>query len=601
MHNSSLKTSHCLLVVGVFSTFFFCKSVEIRKPWIVPTFLQVSNWLEHKQHITAGYLAYTNNWIQEGPLNLRLGRYMYPASVETSTLAKRKFHPSYPPGATTALFLLFKTLDATGLVPNIQEKRGSQLLVVIALNYAFHFLLVLVMGGLVFAVCRKIGFDNLNCTILAFIPAIVLFHNAGTLYWFHLVYAAPVIIVPLFVLYILLEVLQSMQLSPRLLRSVQIAQPVLMFIGIFTSWLFVFVIATVYVMRFIRDDITQPRSLPQAWRWLQQSFFFVLPAALALGIWIYSMVYYQQHVVSESFFELPVSSGGLTFGHNILFKMGILDEQGQLLSFDQVFDNYRLALFAFASYEYGLSGVLSIYLALYLAIRNRKIAPPNTAATTYLLLFLPCLLFSICLVVDDSHHHFAAVKYSPALAMSFILVPIFILQILKKCARLTALRTPAGREISLVAVLGLGSAIIWAYLQIYQTPSVTKLFSPPAYHHIQIGEFIRKHTGYNDVVFSKDYYQAQLPFVLRTHFTHKLMHFAANLDHVYSFTRDIGLDFTVNIFYYPQRQPEIQQLQDFIESHSLTTNSVSKPQVGGLLSFDGKQFRSWYEQTRAAN
>ena len=338
----------------------------------MPTFLHVYSQLEHKQHITAMNLGYVNNWLKEGPFHLHLGRYMYPASVEMPTLDQRNFHPSYPPGAITQLYLLFKMLDITGLVPDIYEQRGIQLLLVIFCNYMLHFLLALVMCCLAFFVCHKLGFDKLNSTLLAIVPAIVLFHNAGNLYWFHFVYAAPVVVVPLFALYIFLELLRLEHTSPRILRTVQIMQPSLMFIGVFTSWLFVFVVLTVYVMRIVRREITLPVSLQNTMRYAKQSFLFFLPSLVAIGIWMYSIVFYQRYVASANILKFPLSSLGFTFSNNLLIKMGILTHGGQVSGIDDFIYNFKYALYIYTNQDYGLIGVLMLYTVFYLAIRCRK-------------------------------------------------------------------------------------------------------------------------------------------------------------------------------------------------------------------------------------
>ena len=530
------KTVFCLLIITLFTSFFFARSVVVRERWIVPTFLHVPTSLEHKQHITALNLAYVNNWLKESPFQLSLGKYMYPASVETPTLDKRNFHPSYPPGVVAQLYVLFKFLDVTGLVPNIYEQRGTQLLLVILYNFMLHFLLALVMCWLAFFVCRKIGFDRLNSTLLGAVPAIVLFHNAGNLYWFHLVYSAPTAIVPLFALYIFLELLRTEITSPYISRIVRITQPIVMFIGVFTSWLFVFVILTVYAVRIIRKEIALPASLQNSVSWVKQSLVFFFPSLVAIAIWIYSIIHYQRHVIQASILESPVSSFGYTFTDNLLRKIGILDAYGQPSSITDYVIYFAKALYVHIRHDYGIIALLAMYAVFYMATRGRKFmtsSSSNLAAVTYLLFFVPCLLHTLFLVVDDADHHFVALRYSPALALSFIFAPIFILQMLKKNYLTAAMQFANSRQITVVALVGVSSAVLWAYTQIHHKQPITKMFTPPAYHHIAVGEFIKKNTEYSDVVFSKDYYLADRPFLIQAHFTHKIMHYAHNLDHIY--------------------------------------------------------------------
>lgn len=597
------KTLLCLLIISLFTTFFFARSVVVRERWIVPTFMQVFTWLEHKQHITAMNLAYVNNWLKENPFHLHLGKYMYPASVEMETLAQRNFHPSYPPGAVAQLYLLFKFLDVTGLVPNIYEQRGTQLLLVILYNFMLHFLLALVMCWLAFFICRKLGFDRLNSTLLSIVPAIVLFHNAGNLYWFHLVYSAPTAIVPLFALYVFLELLRTESTTPYILSIVSVLQPIIMFIGIFTSWLFVFVILTVYVKRIVRKEIALPVSAQNSLCWVKQSFVFFLPSLAAIGIWTYSIIYYQQNIISTNIFEANVSSFGYTFKDNLLRKLGVLDVYGHPSDVGDYAIYFTKALYTHLIHTYGIVALFMLYAVfLYVATRRRKLMTPevkqaNPASVTYLLLFVPCLLHTLFLVVDDADHHFVSLRYSPALSLSFVFTPIFILQMLKKSHLMAAILLTNSRKITVAALAALSSSILWAYTQINDRQSITKMFTPPAYHHIAVGEFVKKNTDYSDVVFSKDYYLADRPFLIEAHFTNKIIHFANNLDHIYHKVKPIDQEFTVKIFYYRKYQKDADKLVAFLRSHNLTVDNQQEEKVGGLLAFNGMKFRAWYERT----
>ena len=173
------KTFFCLAIITLFTACLFARSVVVREQWIMPTFFSFSPNTGH----VATQLMVVNNWLKEGFFNLRFSAYRWPESVETSSLDKRAFYGSYLPGANYPLFFIFKALDASGIVPDIYEKRGTQLLLVIAWNYLLHFLLAATLCAIVFLVCRRLGFSHLNSLLLASIPAIVEFNNANSLYW----------------------------------------------------------------------------------------------------------------------------------------------------------------------------------------------------------------------------------------------------------------------------------------------------------------------------------------------------------------------------------------------------------------------------------
>ena len=590
----NLTTRFYLLAIVLVTVFFWYRSVQVREPWNVPTFMKITNWFEHKQHITAGTLAYVNNWLKEGPSALYWGQYFYPKSIEMPTLDKRRFHPSYPPMITLGLYTLFKTLEVTGIVPDIYHQRGLQILIVIWLNHIFHFLLALSMCLLVFVVTRKMGFDKLNSAIMAVVPSIVLFHNAGTLYWFNHLFITPIIIVPLFVMYILLELLRIDNLSPRTRKITQIGQPILMFVGVFTSWLFFFVVATVYIVRVIKKEINLPWE--KGWRWAKQTFLFCWPSLLAISVWIYTIALYQQNVVSENYFDIQTSSMGLTATENFLHKLGITDYQGRLAGIEEKAFWFYQAFIEYTINDYGLVALLLIVGTLYLAIQIRRSFCDNIALLAYLLLLGPCIFYGAILTVDDAHHHFAALKYAPALSVAFILFPVFILQVRDKSLLTPALMLPNGKNITLVTVIAVVSSSLWAYSQIYSKEPVTRLFTRPEFHHLTVGKFIRDNTDYHDVVFSNDYYFPHGAFYIHNHFTIKSMHRADSLDTVFLKTKHIKEKFTIKIFHYKRSQREMVHLKRFLESQQLAASAIEKMPAGGLLSFDGKQFHSWYKK-----
>ena len=582
----------CLLAIVLVTTFFWYRSVQVREPWNVPTFMHYSSWAEHHQHIAAKHLAYANNWLKEGPSALYFGQYMYPKSIEMQELAQRKYHPSYPPMVTFGLYALFKALEVTGVIPDIYHKRGIQVLIAISLNHILHFILALSMCLLVFVVCRKLGFDELNSALMAITPAIVLLHNAGTLYWYNHLFIAPIVIVPLFTLYILLELLRCTNSSPRLRKVIRVGQPLLMFLGVFTGWLFPFVITTVYVMRMIKKEIALPWL--QFFSWGKQTLLFFLPAVLALGIWGWTIVFYQQHAITTSFFDAPTSAMGNTMTHNLLHKMGLIDFQGNIAGLDEKIFWYKKAFYEHIVNDFGIVAFLLLLGTAYLVIRSRKQVGDSIASQAYLLLLAPIVLYG--LTVDDANHYFTSVKYAPALSAIFVLAPILVLQIQKRDILTPALTLFNGKSIALVTVIGLLSSTLWAYTQIYSEKNVIRLFTPPKFQHLAVGSFVNKHTDFNDVVFSSDYYFQHPAFVIYSFFTIKAMHFADNLDMVYEKTSHIDEEFTVKIFYYQSSQRAMSQLKTFLESNGLATTTIGRRHTAGeLLAFDGRQFQSWYK------
>ncbi len=586
------RTIFCLLIITLFTTFCWARSVQLRQPWIVPTFLSDS---PHRG--TAGtQLAAVNNWLQEGFFKLRFSAYRYPHSVETSTIDKRGFYASYLPGSQYPLYFLFKLLDLTEIVPDIYEKRGMQLLIVIFWNYLLQFLLALMLCISAFVVCRKLGFDNLNATLLALVPAIIQFHNAVSLYWHHLSLFHDISVLLPFASFVFLEILRTTSTSPCVLLIIRVAQPLLIFVGMLVSWVFIFIVLTTYIIRILSKEINLPISLRQGMQWLKQSFLFFIPSVAAVAFWVYQIASHMQRVPQADLATMATSGDRLDLVTNFMFRTGFAD------GFEHILYYLKNSLFSLLLNGYGVGGVIMLYAVLYMTARRckfmqNKAGTANLAMKSYLMFFIPCIACYLFFVQNYGDHLFSPILLSPALSLGFVFAPIFILQMMKKNYLMAAAVLVNKKSLTLVALLSLSSSIVYGYSQIYSKKPITKFFSPPAFYHTTIGAFVSKNTDYQDVLFSQDYHNDLSSHDLSvTHFHNKLMHFAANLDWVYYKTKSIAGDHTIKIFYFSYRKQAMQQLADFLAQHDIHTHQLEKEKVGTLLSFDGQQFRIWYEQ-----
>lgn len=589
----SAKIILCLLSITLFSTFFFVRSIQRREPWIVPTFLSNS------PHIgTAGtQLAPVNNWLKEGFFKLRLSAYRYPDSVETSATENRGFYASILPGSQYPIYFLFKLLDATSIVPNIYEKRGTQLLLIIFWNYLLHFLSALMLCVTVFFICRRMGFDYLNATLLGIVPSILQFHNAVSLYWHHLSMFHDISVLLPFVSFVFLEILRTSYASSRVPLIVRVIQPLLMFVGMLVSWVFVFVILTVYTMRVLNKEINLPSSLQHALLWLKQSFCFFMPALIAIALWLYQIASHMQKIPHADLTNTATSGDRLDLATTFLYRVGLSD------GFAGFLYHVKTSLFTHLLNGYGLSGIIILYVTLYLATRGRKFIQTKTDTTdlvarTYVMFSIPCLaVYLFFAQTYGGGHSFSPILLSPALSLSFVFAPILILQIAKNNHLMPVLTLCKTKSITLVALLSLSASIMYGYSQIYNKKSITKFFSSPAYWHVAIGNFIKKNTDYRDVIFSQNYNIDISGHDLSvTHFHNKLIHFARSLDWVYYKTKSIIGNHTIKIFYFNSRKTAMQHLRNFLADNSIQTSSIEEEKVGYLLSFDGKEFRAWYER-----
>ena len=587
------KTSLCLLLISLFACFFFAHSVAVREPYIASTFMHQQNYYQRHLDVTATHLGFVNNWLQEGAFQLNFRLYLYPASVEMPTLDSRGLYASYPAGTAVPIYLLFKALDWAGIFPDIYESRGTQLLLLTLYNYARHLLLALTLCFLLFCMCLRLGFDRLNSLLLALIPAMVQFNNATSLYHHHAFYNMDAAIILPFALYALLEFLRTFSLSPRIARTCKVLQPLLMFYGVLTDWLFVFVAITVYATRLACRETALPVAkrtlLPQ----MKQALLFFAPALAAIAVWIFQ-------IASTNLASTPVSAEGLTLIDILVERMGIAE----------VVDNYlwylKTSFITHIKNGYGASGLVIIFATFYLATRGRKFMKNRDdsikqAIVLYLILLVPCIVYNFIFIQHSHVHIFSALKFSLALSFAFVLLPIFVLQITHKNHLLPALQiVNSTRSITWVTIVALSASLLYGYAQIHAKHSVTKMFAKPDYRHVLVGDFVKQNSGYRDVVFSDFYCLHPRYNTITAHFTHKVIHCANNIDDIYHRTKNIAEDFSIKILYRFADRQEADKLTDFLNSNNTLVNNIQGKGLG-LLAFDGKKFISWYEHIHACH
>ena len=539
-------------------------------------------------------LIYANNWLRENPFHLRFSMYEYPSSIDKPTLADRNFYASYPPGSTLPVYLFLKTLDFTGIVPDIHNKPSTQLLLMVYYNYFLHLLLTLVLCFTVFFLCLRVGFDRLNSTLLALVPAILQFHNASSVYYHYLLYNMDQAILLPFALYVFLETLRYSHNSPRVLRVVKIMQPLLMFYGILTDWLFVLVIFTVYTMRIVKKEISLPVSLSSGKHWLTQSISFFAPALTAITLWAYQISHYFSNIKHGNIFNSTIADEERTILERFIDRVGVTD------GIDNYVHYLATSFFYHITNSFGIVCFLVMLASFYFAFRWSKLAVKTSdriglLVNTYLLFFIPSVAYNLFFVEHAWMHPFSSLKFSLAISFAFVFLPIVILQVARGNYLISALKIMNKKSIALATVIATSSSLLYGYTQIYDKYAITKMFSRPDYIYTYIGSFMRENTDYNDIVFSKDFvatdYNPRGLF-----FTNKTIHFAFNLDQIYQKTKSIDQDFTIKIFHLKKYKAEIEKLASFLDSHNISYNKTQEDKVGELLALDGKNFRSWYEQ-----
>ena len=595
------KTFFCFLLLAFFSAVLMFNSVSLRDDKLYATYSVGSLELcegcktRYEWH-TASTLTFVNNWLQEGIWNLRFGLFHAPRSIEVTDFEQRFFYPAYPPGAMLPIYLLFRVVDSIGFIDDFAVKRSQQLLAVIAYNYLLHLLLTVLLCATVFLFLRSINFDRCNSLILACIPAVIQFHNAHSLYWHHMLYTFDQAVLLPYVAFIFLEVLRRVEVSRAVAITGRSLQVLLLFYGVLTDWLFLFVALTVYVLRIINKEIVWPRSSVATMRFVGHSLLFFLPVVAALVLWVLQVSHFSDQNIFAIFGKEGVeATSSYSLVDALLFRTG-------LDSGIESYLHYLLrAFFTWLRDGYGISGVVMLFTTFYLCVRghaissNRDTAPDRSVASFYTMLFLPCLLYNLFFLHHAWNHVFSALKFSLALSVAFVLLPLLLLWLQGKPTNLVSARVANRVDIYATTAISLFLMVFYVYLQIYDSKPLTHFFSTPDFRFLVMGEYIRENTSYEDVMFSDGLLMPIQPPQAMS-LSGKRVYWANNLDHIYAVVHDIEEDFRVKIFHFYDQQESEKHITAFLEQSELSVSRQTRENVGSLLSVDGKEFVHWYEQ-----
>ena len=595
------KTVLCVLLVAFFASLLFLRSISLRENHLHATYsvssLQLCEGCKSRyEWHTASTLVFVNNWLLEGAWNLRFALFDAPRAIDRQEIEERMFYPAYPPGAILPIYLLFRVVLATGFIDDFAHKRSKQLLTIIAYNYVLHLLVAVLLCFIVFFLLRHLNFDHFNAAVLSCIPAIIQFHNAHSLYWHHALYTFDQAVLLPYLAFIFFELLLLLQTSRAVKITVLTLQPLLLFYGMLTDWLFLFVALTVYGWRLLRGDIAWPRSLAMAGRFVGSSLWFFAPVVAAISLWIWQVTYYSDYNLFEAIakgsdYQVP----DYDLAGMLQFRTGI----GHRV---ESYTHYLVrAFYTWLREGYGVTGVLMLYATFYIVWRGRSmvtgaVKPNQMVAAIYVLLFVPGLLYNLVFLNHAWQHVFSALKFSFALSVSFVVLPLMILSLWGKDMRWVVAKMANRIDIYAVTALALAGMVFYVYLQIYDRRPLTNFFDPPDFKFIVLGDYIRDNSDYKDMLFSSSIVMNVKPPQAMS-MSGRIVYRARNMDQVHLYVRDIDEDFRIKIFYFHRQQDELDQTVRFLEANNLVVSRIEREGVGIMLYFDGRSFLRWYEQT----
>lgn len=485
LNGEHFKSIICILILFSLTLVVFSYSVEIREPW----YGELSQ--DNHQWLTGSTILFSKNWYQEGPSKLGFAMLCNPASIEFTNLSSRDPYMSYLPGCLIPIYIMGVL---TGTEPNVS--------MVMSYNLCNHFCIAFLLSIMIFVFLRQIKIDYLNSILFAIIPIFLELLLPGPLYWHQNVFFADQAVILPFVLYIFLEVIQD-GLKGKYEKVLCILQNIILFYGIFTDWLFVFIALTVYLKRIIEEKIKFNRNIKL---FFKESFKFWLIPVLAFIFYITQILFFNQlqDIINIFFLRSGFSEKGSQY---IMMGPSILRDH-------IVFGYGEIGAYALC-FTFVIVAALLWFISFEKILKNDVDLKIKRIGTLMAILLIPCMLQVLIFRNHSIVHNFSVLKFAVSLAtIPFVLGPISIYLILKSRIKIPDIRLGLSKKSKIDFNLLLIFLVVFAAVSFYLVDEhldYTYRFPKNNHNYSVLGDSIQRNTQYSDIVFSPDFEISEIP------------------------------------------------------------------------------------------
>ena len=476
------------------------------------------------------------SWYREGPAALGFASWLNPRSIELPTLQSRGLYASYPPGYIAPIYLMARVM---GREPSVN--------MLMAYNLINHFLIALLLALTSFVFVLRLGMSVPAAAALSVVPALVDLFTPGTLYWHQNTFFADQAIILPFVCVVFMEVLKdSNTTSGKWSFVAATIQCFMIFYGLLTDWLFVFVVTVLYIKRLV---------LGQAGIDLRS---FVIEGIKFWAVPVSAIILFAVQIHSLDGWS-KLLNAGLHRARSLQTTVPLDGDAGQKVTFYQAFWLGHIRGNFGSKALHLIFGSFFAWLLFLLVVAVQRLRGKHHANETILGIALMTLVIAppfaqvYFLKQHSIVHGFSALKFSLPLALvPFVVLPLTVVTWVRRYLHgspflnLVDGRTPSDRSLRewIVVTVLIGLASLYVSTQHHRWLG---LFPKPTTDFDIVGPFIDKNTGFNDVVFSPHFCVNEAPPQWLS-YTMKRVYKIANVKEICAMTKKIKGHFIVDVF-----------------------------------------------------
>jgi hypothetical protein len=432
--------------------------------------------------LSGATVKFVNNWLAEGPVNLRFLMLEYPRSIELPGLTQRGAYISYPPGAMLPVYLAAKLLGKAEIQIGFIKK-------FLTLKFLLDTLLVCFVAYSVFRWTLRLK-DRKMAAFVSIIFTLCWMCIPINLYYLRNAYFADQCVISVVMAFILLEIYDdyfSEKSTKPLLRFTYTSLKFLVSLfGVLTDYYFLFVLFVSWLVKIIplfrvKDPVKNI---------IRSSFVYVLPVLSGIGLFLLQLTTvpdFKNIIINKMMYRMFSNDdwrGGIKI---IAIAKGFALTYSWVLVF--------IAMFA------------SLFIFIFLKQRNNRtfIVNHHSLFGFMIILYVPPVLQVLVLQQHSAIHEFSLLKFAFPVLFSVVLLVFFVFHLKGAFHACFLLRIENGDSLhkikisvffSLITVaLVLLSALLNADPDYYQS----RMGKPVSYERENL---IRANYEFNDVYFS---------------------------------------------------------------------------------------------------
>jgi hypothetical protein len=356
--------------------------------------------------LSASTVKFVNNWLKEGPLNLRFIMYEFPDSIEFNSIAERGAYISYPPGAIIPPYILAKLLHKS----EIQIGFIKQFL---KIKFLFDTLMV---SLIVYSIFRRIL--QLKERVMAALVSIVLAISwmclPINLYYLRNIYFSDQCIISVVLFFVLLEIYDdyfSKKSTKALLRYIYFVLKFLISLyGVLTDYYFLFVLFISWLVKIV-PILKATKRIKNA---VLASFVYVLPVLSGISLFVLQITTVPDwgNIITNKMKYRMFSSEDWHGGNKIV---------GIVKSF---IANYSLDTLLIAAL---------IILFVYTFVKQRKyetfFSKYKALFSVMLIIYVPPVLQILVFQQHSAIHEFSMLKFALPVTLGSLILSVLILEL----------------------------------------------------------------------------------------------------------------------------------------------------------------------------